>query len=174
MIAKPYVYRLEHRETGQFYYGVRMANEVPAKDDLFVRYFSSSKTVASLGVENFLHEVVQDFDDRDSALRFEDQMIRETIEDPLSLNLARTSPGDNKFYFYNAGRTFTEEHRKKISQSGKGKHSNNGANRFEVRLKNSQANRGRKIPKDVIERRVATRRMKNGGQYFVAGDSHAN
>lgn len=180
--CKPYVYRLEHKDTGQFYYGVRMVNKVPAHEDLFVHYFSSSKTIEKMGRENFLYEVVQEFDDRNSALAFEDRMIRTTASDQLSLNKARTSP-EGKFYFYNEGRTFSEEHRRKISEAGIGKHSNNGANRPEVKEKNRAAQLGKKMSPESIAKRSASRRgvkrdpeifakkaetqrLKNGGHYF--------
>ena len=41
----PYVYRLDHPITGEFYIGYRSANKVPASEDLGIRYFTSSKTV---------------------------------------------------------------------------------------------------------------------------------
>lgn len=158
-------------------------NKVPAEEDLFVHYFSSSKTIADMGTENFLYEVVREFDDNEQALHFENELIRDSIEHPLSLNQARTSPENFKFYFYNKGKTFTEEHRRKISEGGKGKHSNNGANRPEVKAKNSAANKGRKRSPEAVEktaaakrgvkkdtesvaRKVETQRLKNGGHYF--------
>lgn len=179
--VKPYVYRLEHKNTKQFYYGVRMANVVPAHEDLFVRYFSSSKHISSIGPENFLYEVLQEFDSRTQALEKESELIRETINDSLSLN--KMWVGKEKFYFHNKGKPHSEEHKRKISESNKGKHSNNGASRPEVRLKNSESNKGKIIPQEVLDKRAATRRgvprpegmfdkktetqrLKNGGHYF--------
>lgn len=38
----PYVYKLTHKETGQFYIGFRKANKVNSNQDLGLKYFSSS------------------------------------------------------------------------------------------------------------------------------------
>ena len=41
MKALPYVYKLVHKETGEFYIGFRCANKVPANEDLGIKYFTS-------------------------------------------------------------------------------------------------------------------------------------
>ena len=45
----PYVYKLTHKETGQFYIGYRKANKVQSYCDIGIVYFSSSKEIEKLG-----------------------------------------------------------------------------------------------------------------------------
>ena len=46
----PYVYKITHKETNQFYIGFRCANKVQANLDLGFKYFTSSKAVKELGL----------------------------------------------------------------------------------------------------------------------------
>ena len=82
----PYVYRLTHKKTGQIYIGLRFANKVKSTDDIWVSYFSSSKTVKHLGVENFSAEVIAEFFDKHDAQLFEAQEIKQLWGNPLLLN----------------------------------------------------------------------------------------
>lgn len=64
----PYVYKLTHKITGQFYIGYRAANKIIAEKDLGIKYFSSSKKVKELGFDNFNIEIVaMFFDSKDAA-----------------------------------------------------------------------------------------------------------
>jgi hypothetical protein len=82
----PYVYRLVHRITGQFYIGYRESNGVPSDQDIGIIYKSSSKHVLELGFENFECEVIAEFFDGNDAYRFENDLIGENFSDPLCLN----------------------------------------------------------------------------------------
>lgn len=86
MIAQPYVYRLDHRETGEFYIGYRAANKVPAEQDLGIKYFTSSKYIIEIGFDKFRHEIIAIFFDANSAYDFEQEYISEVFKDPLCLN----------------------------------------------------------------------------------------
>lgn len=171
--AKPYVYRLTHKVTGEFYHGVRVANKKPASEDLFVSYFSSSNTVRSKG-----------FDCSKDACEFEQEMIHTHWNNELSLNKCKmSSTRSHALIFNNKGRKFTNEHRARISESNKGKHQNNRASDPDVRRKNSNANTGRivrpetrekirsallghNVTREQCAKKVAAQRAKNGGHYF--------
>lgn len=60
----PYVYKLVHKTTGQFYYGYQYANRVPSTESLGVCYFTSSKIISKLGFENFNCIVLTEFFDK--------------------------------------------------------------------------------------------------------------
>lgn len=88
----PYVYKLIHKETGQFYIGFRCANKVLPKKDLGIFYFSSSATIKKMGFENFNYEILCEFNDHDrdlaknKAFNYEQQLIYECRNNPLILN----------------------------------------------------------------------------------------
>jgi hypothetical protein len=80
----PYVYRLDHPETGEFYIGYREANKKPSNIDLPL-YKTSSKAVKPRFGE-FKWHIVAEFFDAESALKFEQQLIFENWNNPLILN----------------------------------------------------------------------------------------
>jgi len=118
MKVLPYVYKLTHKETNEFYIGVRYGNTYPANLDLGIRYKSSSKVVKPRFGE-FNYEVLAEFFDKEDAIDFEQHLIEENWSDPLILNKA-----------IQVTKTFrckghTEETKKKMSASKKGKLPNN-------------------------------------------------
>lgn len=82
---KPYVYRLSHKVTGQFYIGYRCANKEISIVDL-PKYKSSSKVVAELGFDNFNWEILKEFDDGELAYDYEQLLISEHIGNILCIN----------------------------------------------------------------------------------------
>ncbi len=82
----PYVYELTHKDTGQFYFGVRYANYVCAEKDLGFHYFSSSKNISKIGFENFNRRIVQVFENKDEAEDQEELLIKQSWGNPLLLN----------------------------------------------------------------------------------------
>lgn len=74
-----YTYLLTHSPTGLKYYGVRYAKDANPSD-LWVTYFSSSKSVKKLieefGKESFYFEVRKVFPDADKAIAWEDKVLR--------------------------------------------------------------------------------------------------
>ena len=82
----PYVYKLTHKETGQFYIGFRKANKVNSNQDLGLKYFSSSSRVKKLGFENFNIEILAEFFNWEDALNFEQNTIKENFTNNLCLN----------------------------------------------------------------------------------------
>lgn len=83
----PYVYRLDHPITGEFYIGYRMANvntNMPSDQD-FSKYKTSSNKIKPR-FEEFNWYIVAEFFDADSAYDFEQLLIFESWEQPGSLN----------------------------------------------------------------------------------------
>lgn len=110
-MIKPYVYKLTHKKTNQFYIGYRCANKLPPDQDIYL-YKSSSKIVKELGFDNFTVEIIAMFLDKSAAYDFEQILISENIKDPLILN--RSYFIDTK-RFVNHGHT--EETKQKMSSS---------------------------------------------------------
>lgn len=87
-----YTYYIKHRPSGKRYYGVRTANRVTPSEDLWKRYFTSSKQVKNLieqdGIDSFDVQVRRVFDDPDAAHRWEDRFLRrvDALNDETWLN----------------------------------------------------------------------------------------
>lgn len=81
----PYVYKCSHRETGQFYYGVRWANKTPSTRDLGTHYFTSSRYVKA-NFDKFTFIILAEFFDSCAAKQHEKLLIEQFIDDPLCLN----------------------------------------------------------------------------------------
>lgn len=115
MKARPYVYKLTHKSTGQYYFGFRCANKLPALQDIGVRYFTSSRTIKEMGFENFIIEILAEFDNKQAAFDHETSLIAEHIGDPSNLNKALngTLCPIRKFT--------TSQHRANLSKSLRGK-----------------------------------------------------
>lgn len=86
-IALPYVYKITHKTTNQFYIGSRTSQLAKHySEDLGFKYFTSSKVVKSLGFENFKIDWIEEFQDSETAYKFEQLIIFESFKDPLCLN----------------------------------------------------------------------------------------
>lgn len=114
----PYVYKLTHKETGEFYIGYRCKNKVSSGQDLGFYYFSSSKTVKSMGFENFDIEIMAEFFDWKEAYEFEQNLIKENFKDRMCLNKHYNINGTTKFC--SAGIKMTLEQRQKLSKARTG------------------------------------------------------
>lgn len=154
----PYVYRLTHKESGQFYIGYRYANRVQSYLDLGCKYFSSSPTIKSIGFENFNIEIIAEFFKADDAYEFENELIRKNFKDPLLIN---------KFYTINevrfntidfkhpTGHKLPQEHKDNISKSLRGKYMGKDNHCFGKKLpiahkeKISKALKGKKHSQDA-------------------------
>ena len=112
----PYVYRLDHPVTGEFYIGYRAVNKVPSSQDLGYKYFTSSKYVKPRFGE-FTCTIVAEFFDHNDAYEFEQLTIFESWGQPGLLN-KRHHRGD-KAVFTNAGCIASDETRSKISAGAK-------------------------------------------------------
>ena len=87
MYIYPYVYICTHKTTNKFYIGVRYANKHPSKEDLGIRYFTSSKEVKQ-NFQNYNFEIIAEFFQKEDALNFEYNLITENFRNPLCINKA--------------------------------------------------------------------------------------
>ncbi len=110
----PYVYRLDHPTTGEFYIGYRAANKTSAYQDLGYKYFTSSRLVKPRFHE-FDCKILAEFFDKNAAYDFEQQLISECFNDSLCLN-SSCYMNKRRFKIIN----HTEESKHKISESRKG------------------------------------------------------
>lgn len=85
-LAKPYVYKLTHKVTGQFYYGYREVNTVSALNDMGILYTTSSSLIHEMGFENFNIEILLETDTGLEAYTTEQTLINEFWSNPLLLN----------------------------------------------------------------------------------------
>lgn len=129
----PYVYKLTHKVTGQFYIGYRSANKNIAEEDIGVNYFSSSKKVKELGFENFNIEILAEFFTKNHAYDFEQEAISESFGDSLCLN-------QSCYYGYsrfdNTGNKHSDETKLKISLAHVGANNCNYGKIFSQEHKN--------------------------------------
>ena len=135
---KPYTYIIRFLPTGQVYYGMRSANKVPPLQDLWIKYFTSSKKVKKLIAEHgknaFAIQIRKVFDTTEQAADWEKKVLTKMkiLQKPqLWLN---ESISGTKFRFshhtpeskaaiskIHKGKVTSEETKKKISESRKGK-----------------------------------------------------
>lgn len=77
-MGTPYTYRITHLPSGKHYYGSRYAKNCHPSD-LWVKYFTSSKTVKKLieqdGKEAFFVEIRKVFDDKKSRVEWERKVL---------------------------------------------------------------------------------------------------
>ena len=146
---KSYVYKITCKITGEFYFG----SSFYAKSD---RYWGGGtkirERVAQYGKENFVKEILGEFDDRTIAHQVENQYIEKFINDDKCLNKKleyhfRSFSEETRAKIgaanavSNLGKHFSKEHRAKIGAAKLGKHHTD-----ESRAKMSAAHRGEKNP----------------------------
>jgi len=82
-MTTPYTYRVFCKITNQYYYGVRFAKNC-TPTDLFVSYFTSSKSIKKLidmyGKESFIIEIRKTFTTKDQAIDWERRVNRWTMK----------------------------------------------------------------------------------------------
>lgn len=112
----PYVYRLTHQKTGQFYFGSRQSNKIPGNQDL-LQYQSSSTIIKTIGFENFDWVILKEFETGDAAYDYENQLIRENFRNSLILNQHYRSGGISRF---KRSGPHTDKTKRKMSVKKKG------------------------------------------------------
>ncbi len=78
-MIKSYTYRVGWSKLDKYYYGCRTSNKWPPEEDLWKRYFTSSKRVKQLRLEHGEPDVIEirrTFDDRDKAARWELRVLQ--------------------------------------------------------------------------------------------------
>ena len=138
---KPYTYIIKHKPTGKVYYGFRCANTVAPEEDLWNKYFTSSKKVQQLieetGANSFEVQIRRTFDTQEQATHWETKVLRRmrVLESDQWLNqniagyIVPTEESRKKISEANKGRVQSEEHRLKRSLTQKGKPKVNSKNK---------------------------------------------
>ena len=121
-IYQPYTYLIGWSKHNKWYYGVRFAKECHPSD-LWVKYFTSSNKVKSLRKEIGDPDIIQVrkiFDDAKKARLWESKVIRRINATYDNRWLNQTDHND-KFYWEGPRGPFTEEHKRKMSETRKGR-----------------------------------------------------
>jgi hypothetical protein len=75
-----YTYLIKCTINNKFYYGVRWGNKVPSSEDLWIKYFTSSKVIKNLinqyGKDVFLFKVRKVFTTKQEAIAWEETVLR--------------------------------------------------------------------------------------------------
>lgn len=96
-------------KTGEFYFGSRKSSVEPYKD-LGLNYKSSSKIVKEIGFENFMFGVISEYETFEECYWSEQEFIKETVKEPLSLNRSYYERKDGSRIFSMSGKKQTKEH----------------------------------------------------------------
>ena len=112
----PYVYRLDHPTTNEFYIGFRSANKVPSEQDLGFKYFTSAPKVKSIFNE-FKINIIAEFFNPDDAYDHEQYLIYCNLGNPLMLN--RMCHYKSKYRYTTAGTPHSEETKTKMKDAAK-------------------------------------------------------
>src|SRR5574344_1646001 len=120
---KGYIYKITNIITGQFYIGQRSSYKCTPEDDLGIHYFTSSKIVKPLFMNNtseWQKEILyRDIQYSETLDDIEGYAIHKVINDKLCLN--RNDPLIHPG-FTPAGKYKPEETKRKMSEAHKGKH----------------------------------------------------
>jgi hypothetical protein len=113
-----YTYIIGWSDLNKYYYGVRVANALAPKEDLWNEYFTSSQVVKKYRDAYGEPDVVKidaEFDVREDALAYELNYLKENkcVTSDVWLNQAAFPMVDNR------GRVITDEEKRKISASVK-------------------------------------------------------
>jgi len=84
-MAKPYVYRCEHKTSHRFYIGYRKANTMAAKFDLGTYYFTSCPEVSN-NFNDYTYKILGEFKYAATAFEVEQKLISESHNNPLLIN----------------------------------------------------------------------------------------
>lgn len=134
---RPYIYKVTDRENGEFYIGSQCRGKI-----IGMNYFTSScnKEFKNKFKSNpclFDIKIVGLFTDATACILQENIFVRDNIKNPLCLNMNYII--GEKVQFSNAGRKFSEEHLRKMSEVQKGKHLSE-----ETKRKIGEASKGNK------------------------------
>jgi hypothetical protein len=138
---KPYTYLIKHLPTGKVYYGFRAANKVDPAQDLWKCYFTSSPKIHQLieetGKDSFDVEIRKIFETKEQAAAWETRVLRrcKVLHDKRWINqniagyIIPTKESNKKIRDFHKDRPKTEEHKKNLSLSQKGKPKINSKNK---------------------------------------------
>ena len=155
---KGYIYKVTNIITGQFYIGQRRSYKGTPEDDLGIHYFTSSKIVKPLFMNNtsewqkeILYRDIQFAETLDDV---EGYAIHRVINNEFCLN--RYDPTTKIGFRTAAGKHLSEEAKRKLSEAEKGPNNHNYGKHFteEHRRKLSEANKGHKVS-DETKRHIS-------------------
>ena len=112
---KHYVYKITDPETGQFYFGSR-SNENPENDS----YTGSMMTWTPEDKTRLVKEIIKDdFETREDAIEFEDELIGQYIDEELNENYHRPHKGFHTHGLvpWNKGKTMSDEYKQKLKDN---------------------------------------------------------
>ncbi len=117
-----YTYLIGWSSLNLYYYGVRFAKNCKP-EDLWTKYFTSSKKVKSMALIHGSPDIVQIrriFEDEQKARNWEAKVIRRTgaVKSNMWLN---QSENNGKFYHSGPRGSFSEEHKAKLSAARAGR-----------------------------------------------------
>jgi hypothetical protein len=163
----PYVYKLTHKETGQFYFGYRSANKVPSSEDLGKCYTSGKTTQKNF--QDFNLEIIAEVfthTSKHDAYWVEQELIRENVKNKLILNKRYQNENTNTAFICHSHSEQTKEKMKMAhfaSEQTKEKMRIGALKRppvsLETRAKLSDANKGKKRS---IEIKIKLSNIKKG------------
>lgn len=132
--------------TNQYYYGVRWGNKISPKEDLWVKYFTSSKLVKQLiskhGKDSFRTSVRKVFSSKEDAISWEETVLKRlnVLKNP-NLWLNRCVSKAIRYNIHpRKGLSHSESTKIKIANTLQGRTLDNN-----VKLKMSLARKGKKI-----------------------------
>lgn len=166
-MVSPYVYKITHKITGQFYIGARWANTVPASEDLGIVYFTSSThPLVKTQFAEFTLQILMEVDNADAALLQEQTLISAHWGDPLLLN--RVKWIDPKFRCGG----HSEQTKAKMSAAKKGKPPNNKGKKMSAEWLAKVSARA-KLQIHSPERRLHMSVLRLGNQMGLGNKSRA-
>lgn len=131
---RAYTYLVKHKPSGKVYYGVRIKNDIDPTEDLFIKYFTSSKTIKELiaqdGIEAFEWQVRHEFNDELAAVTWEAKVLQRCrVLEHQDIWLNKNAAGRKLLTKFGAkvisnthkGKPKSEEHKEKIRQALIGK-----------------------------------------------------
>lgn len=142
----PFTYLLTHKPTGKMYYGVRYKKGC-SPDDLWKKYFSSSKKVKKLieeyGIDSFEYSIRKIFLSSLDARNWETKVLTRL---KVCQNDKWLNENYGNHYPSTLGKQMPEERKRKIGEAQKGvlNHMWGKTHTEDARLKISIASRGRK------------------------------
>jgi hypothetical protein len=122
-----YTYLIKCTINNKFYYGVRWGNKVLPSEDLWIKYFTSSKVIKNLinqyGKDAFLFEVRKVFITKQEAITWEETVLRrlKVLKSPDTWLNKCISKAIRYDIHPRKGVIVSEDTKEKISKSNKGK-----------------------------------------------------
>jgi hypothetical protein len=122
-----YTYLIKCTINNKCYYGVRWGNKLPPSEDLWIKYFTSSKVIKNLvnqyGKDAFLFEIRNVFTTKQEAITWEETVLRrlKVLKSPDKWLNKCISKAIRYDIHPRKGAIVSKETRQKISNSNKGK-----------------------------------------------------